>query len=197
VADNTDKLAKIAIRRWALEQAGGAKARVLELYGGKGVMYDACYTNVAKHLAFDVKPIERDTWLQGDNRVLLPHYVNDGWTLYDADAYNNPWQILSDVCRLRHKGRFVLVATCLVHFPLQGNLDTAGRQRGGLNKFMRYVTGYGSLPAVPLLSRFYWDIVRQVFGHWRSYGVSVLAAKHVHARAAASVNYYALVAEKS
>ncbi len=188
MADNSDPAAKISVRRWALEQAGGAKARVLELFGGEGKMHDAVYSKVAKHLAFDLRGVERGTWLQGDNRILLQQNV-EGWTLYDADAYVNPWLILSDVCRLKKASKepFVFVATCSV------------RRRfafGDPGAFFRWVSGYNVEKCPLLLCRFYEDMIGQVFRLWKSYGVDVLAAKRIRSRAGPHIFYYGLVVRK-
>lgn len=194
MSDNLDLPAKVAVRRQALAWAGGKAARVLELFGGHGVMYDACYKSVAAHLAFDLKGVERGTWLQGDNRVLIQKHVND-WTLYDADAYSNPWLILTDICRLRAPGDFAMVATCYHKKTLDfSNPD----------QFFRWVTGYGTLPGSRskpnklcggMLGRYYDDFIGLVFAKWKTYGVTLTAAKRV--RAGLHVHYYALNACKT
>lgn len=189
MADNSDPSAKRAVRRQALVWAGGAKARVLELFGGEGSMYDALYKGkVAAHLAFDLKGVERGTWLQGDNRVLIQKHVND-WTLYDADAYSNPWLILTDICRLRGPGEFAMVATCY---------SKKGIDWGDPGQFFRWVTGYGTLAKCPkLLGRFYDDFIRLVFAKWASYGVTLLEVKRARSMRGAELYYYALHAKKA
>lgn len=187
-SDNSDLEAKTKIRQWALKQSGGSKARVLELFGGTGHIHDQCYKGVAKHLAFDLRPIDRANWLQGQNRVLLKNNVQ-GWSLYDADAYGNPWLVLSDVCRLRQPGTFCFVATC----GLSRKLAT-----GMPNHFLQFVTGYTrEMPQCGTILRFYEDMILDVFRLWKGIGVKVNKCVRAHSRNSTYVWYYGMNVTKS
>jgi len=185
--DNSDLAAKTEIRQWAVKSAGGKKATVLELFGGEGHMHDTCYKGVKKHLAFDLRPIDRGTWLQGQNRVLLKDNVQ-GWSVYDADAYGNPWLVLTDVCRLRGPGEFAMVATCGVSRRLA---------TGDPNKFLKWVTGYNDMPRCGTILRFYDDMVHDVFRVWKGYGVNLTKCVRARSRGNHSVWYYAISAVKT
>jgi hypothetical protein len=181
-----DIASKARIRNWAVEQLGGKKkTRVLELFGGEGVMHDRCYVGVDKHLAFDIRKIDRPTWLHGDTRVLLPIHVNDGFNLYDADAYTLPWVSLADVCRLRKPGAFIVVAT---DGTLRGLKSNA-------NGYLRKVSGLNDLKDNRLAIRWHDDIVRWVVQDWERFKTKPKAC--VRLRSIRSwAWYYGIVLEK-
>lgn len=168
--DNSDVGGKIAVREWALARVGGARrARVVELFGGEGVLHDLCYREVARHVSIEKRAIPGPNRLVGDNRALLPRLVNDGdgWNLFDADAYANPWLVLADVCRLRAPGRFAFVATCGIGRSLKTGLA---------NTYVRRRIGLRGVRPSGLLIRWYDDIVRWILADWRRFGARVTAA---------------------
>lgn len=186
--DNAELDVKIAVRDWVMDELGGAAScNVLELYGGEGVMYDACYTDVKKHLAFDIKPIARKGWLCGDARVLWQAHSGEGWNLVDCDAYGIPWVMMNDVMRsLPSTKRFGVVIT-------DGEIRRL--QIGGIHGFTRQVIGYEGLPASGLLAQWREDIVRWHMQDWSRYGVKVLKA--VQGKSSETkVHYFGLIATK-
>jgi len=191
--DNSDIEGKKVIRDWCLEQMGGAaNCTVLELYGGQGKIYDACYANppVKKHMAFEIKKgvgADRPTWVHGDNKVLLPKYVQ-GWDLYDLDAYTEPWQLALVIAHLRKPGRFALALTCGVYRPMHG---------GALVGYLRQASGYNGLPQNGLLCRFYEDVIQACFNDWGRFGVTVEEAKRVHSISTFNVKYYGVIVNKA
>lgn len=187
--DNSDLEAKQMIREWALNKVGGPKkASVLELYGGMGHIYDACYTEVPKHMAFELRKVNRPGWIQGDNRTLLRTRVN-GWNLYDLDAYASPWMLANDICRMRDPGKFVMVFTCGIFRSLNtGTLNGFVRQRVNLNGMTNLHT---------LISRFYMDIIEYLMLDWSRWGVEVLEAKHIRSAMTHKVHYFAAEVKKT
>ena len=174
-----DVQSKARIRDWAVEQLGGKKkTKVLELFGGDGVMHDRCYVGVAEHLAFDIRKIDRPTWLHGDARILLPQHVNGGFNLYDADSYTLPWVALADICRLRHPGKFAVVAT---DGTLRGLKSNA-------NGYIRKVSGLNDLKDNRLAIRWHDDIVRWVVQDWSRFKIK--AHSCVRLRSIRSWAYY-------
>jgi hypothetical protein len=186
--DNGSVQYKIALRDWLLQRLGGAdECRVLELFGGQGVLHDACYTDAKAHLAFDLKKVNRPTWLQGDNRVLLQTRVN-GWDLYDLDAYAIPWQLAYDICRMREPGVFGFALTCGMPRPFCA---------GTIHPFIRKKVGLGGMDfnGCGILYRYYEDIVRIMITDWQQYGVNVIEAKHMDSDTHKTA-YFAMLLEK-
>jgi len=202
-ADNSDIHAKIAIRKWALEQIGGpAKANVLELFGGEGHLYDAVWHEAKAHISFEMKAIQGPNRVVGDNRALLPLYLgvdakatkkDKGWNVFDSDAYGDPWCVLGDVARLRGPGKYVATATC-------GIAGAALVRKGQFNAYLRKCARYENVPWCQLLYRWYEDIVRWAWNDWRRFGVRVAKAVRVKSRegghAGQQIFYYGLVLEK-
>lgn len=183
LVDNAEVDVKIAIRDWCMDRLGGAaNCKVLELYGGEGVMHDACYTDVAQHLAFDLKPITRKGWLCGDNRILWAKHHADGWNLIDADAYGIPWIVLLDVMKMIPKGEFAVAIT-------DGEMRSL--QTGAAHGYTRQVINYGGLPNCGLLAQWREDIVRWHINEWAKHNVHILNA--VQGRSTQSkVHYFGL-----
>lgn len=187
--DNSDTVGKVMIRQWLLDQLGGAvNCNVLELYAGMGHMYDACYTKAKKHMAFEIRKVDRPGWLQGDNRTLLKTRAK-GWDFYDVDAYANPWMLCSDIARLREPGKFGMAITCGI---------TRSLNTGLLNPFVRQRIGmYGFAYNNGLITRWYPEIINWLMLDWARYGVKVLEAKHIRSIHSHKVHYYSVVVEKS
>jgi hypothetical protein len=189
MADNSDPKSKIVLRQWLLKEMGGApNTRVMELYAGMGDMYDSVYTDVKKHIGFELRKVDRPTWLQGDNRTLLKTRVN-GWDLYDLDAYASPWQLANDICRMREPGRYAMALTC----GMNRSLCT-----GVINGFIRQKIGLkGMGHGVGLLYRWYFDIARWMMLDWEQHGVKVIKAKHIDSTATNWIHYFGVIVEKS
>ena len=190
--DNSDLEGKKMIRDWCMDHFGGAsKTRVLELFGGLGKVHDACYTHppVASHTAFELRQVDRPTWVAGDNRILLPKYVNKGWDLFDLDAYSNPWILALNICKLRKPGPqpFTFAVTC----GLIRGLNT-----GKTNGYVRQATGYNGLPDCGLLTRFYDDVVKCCVNDWRKHGVQVHKGVKIHSKGSHLVTYYGFLLSK-
>ena len=186
--DNSDLASKVAIRRWLIDQLGGLEnLSVLELYAGLGQMFDECFDGCNRHLGIEKRRVQRPNWITGDNRKLLPSHVNDGWDIYDGDAYDNPWVILSDVCRMRGPGCFGLLATCGIG---------RGLKNGKTNGFIRQVTGTDGLSDTRLLFRWYDDIIQMIFSRWISHGCQVVKCKRVQNVNNPAVWYYAIIVKK-
>lgn len=188
--DNSDIEGKRMVRNWCMAQSGGAKkTKVLELFGGLGHVHDACYVNppVAAHMAFELRKVDRPTWVAGDNRILLPKYVNQGWDLYDLDAYSNPWILGLNVCRLRKPGKFTFAITCGI---------IRGLNTGKTNGYIRQVSGYNGLPDSGLLTRFYDEVVKCCVNDWRKYGVNILKGVRIKSKGSHLVSYYGFLLEK-
>lgn len=187
--DNAELDVKVAVRDWCMERLGGAaNCNVCELYGGEGVMYDACYTDVRSHVAFDLKPIQRKGWLCGDARVLWEAHAKDGFNLVDCDAYGVPWVMLNDVMRLiPPTKRFAVAIT-------DGQIRRL--QIGGIDGFTRQVINYAGLPASGLLAQWREDIVRWMMLYWKEqHHVQVLEA--VQGKSTSTkVHYFGLLCEK-
>lgn len=187
--DNSDPRAKVLLRQWLLDQVGGPKkAAVLELFGGLGHIFDDCYTQVPKHMAFELRKVDRPTWLQGDNRTLLKNKVNDGWNLFDLDAYASPWTLANDICRMREDGRFAMALTCGIYRSLNtGSINGFVRQRIGLN-------GIGN--ETGLITRWYFDIIRILMNDWARWGVSIEEAKYIGSQGSHLIHYFGVVVNK-
>lgn len=186
--DNSDLEAKVLLREWLLQELGGAaNCKVLELYGGLGHIYDACYTGVADHLAFELRKVPRKGWLQGDNRVLLTKYAK-GWDLYDVDAYADPWRLAASVMRLTDQERFGVAITD----GILRSLNT-----GVVNGFVRQRIGYNGMPPSGLLTRWYTDIVKWLIADWHRYGITVESARRIKSKNSHLVTYYGLIVHKN
>lgn len=187
--DNSDPVAKVLLRRWLLKQLGGIEnTRILELYGGLGHIYDEVpYTNAKKHMAFELRKVDRPTWLQGDNRTLLKTRAK-GWDLYDVDAYASPWTLCNDICRMREDGRFAMAITCGIYRSLNtGSINGFVRQRIGLN---------GIANETGLITRWYFDIARWLMLDWQRWGVSVESAKYISSKGSHLIHYFGVVLNK-
>lgn len=187
--DNSDPQAKIILRRWLLKELGGIEnARVLELFGGMGHIYDGVpYTNAKKHMAFELRKVDRPTWVQGDNRILLKNNAQ-GWDLYDLDAYASPWVLANDVCRMREDGTFGMALTCGIFRSLNtGSANGFVRQRIGLN---------GLANETGLITRWYFDIIRWLMLDWERWGVRVKKSKYISSRSSHLIHYFGVIVEK-
>ncbi len=187
--DNSDPQAKKMVRDWLLSQSKGpVDTKVLELYGGMGHVFDGCYTKIKTHMAFELRKVDRPTWIQGDNRVLLRSRVK-GWDLYDLDAYASPWILANDICRMREDGRFTMAITDGIYRSLNlGSANGFVRQRIGLN---------GLANETGLITRWYWQIVELLMLDWERWGVKVIEAKHIKSNASRLIQYYGVVLEKN
>lgn len=188
--DNSDPVAKILLRQWLLDECGGAEnTAVLELFGGMGHIYDACYAKpqVKKHMAFELRKVNRPTWLQGDNRTLLKNNVQ-GWDLYDLDAYASPWTLANDICRMRDDGVFAMALTCGIYRSLNtGHANGFIRQRIGLN---------GIANETGLVTRWYPNIIEWLMLDWERWGVTVKKAKHIGSVGSHLIHYFGVIVEK-
>jgi len=187
--DNTDPEGKVAIREFLLSRLGGAvNCNVLELFGGEGMIHDACYTTAKKHMAFDLRASKRPTWVQGDNRSLLKDRAK-GWDLYDLDAYGNPWILANDICRLREDGEFALAITCGIWRGfIAGNVPKFVAQRVNL-------TSVVTKNRVPI-HKFYPDIVKWLMLDWERWGVKVVDARYTRSLFSHQIHYYGVVLKK-
>lgn len=188
--DNSDIEGKKMIRDWCMKQHGGpAKTRVLELFGGLGHVYDHCYAQpgLAAHTAFELRKVDRPTWIAGDNRILLPKYIGKGWDLFDLDAYSNPWILAANICRLRAPGKFTFAVTCGI---------IRGLNTGTTNGYIRQASGYNGMPDSGLLTRFYEDIVKCCANDWLKYGVTIKEAVKTRSIGSHLVTYYGFALEK-
>jgi hypothetical protein len=189
--DNSDIVGKQMIRQWCMDLFGGAaNCRVLELFGGLGHVYDHCYADppVEAHMAFELRKVDRPTWMVGNNEVLLPKYVNQGWDLYDLDAYSNPWVLAKNICKLRNPGQFTFAVTDGI---------IRGLNTGTTNGYVRQACGYNGMPDCGLLTRFYPEIVQSLVNDWRQYGVEVLQGVRTKSVGSHLVTYYGFALEKS
>ena len=185
--DNSDITGKVMIREWLIQELGGAtNCNVLELFGGDGHIHDACYKQVHSHLAFDTRKIDRPNWLQGDNKILLPMHAT-GWNLFDADAYANPWPIVSHVHRLTDQSRYAVVVTDGIQRPLNAG------EGGG---FVRQRINYNGMTPCGLLTRWYDDIVRWIISDWSRYDVTVEQCKRLTSKESYRVHYYGFIVNK-
>jgi len=186
--DNSDIEAKVLLRRWLLDELGGAtNCNVLECYGGLGHIHDAVYTEVKKHMAFELRKVNRPTWLQGDNRVLLTKNAK-GWDLYDVDAYADPWRLAASCHRLTDSKRYGMAITD----GLFRSLNT-----GVVNGFVRQRISYNGITGNSgLITRWYEDIVKWLIQDWGRYGVSVEKAKKIKSKNSHLVTYYGLILRK-
>lgn len=188
--DNSDPLAKVLLRRWLIKELGGIKnTKVLELYGGLGHLYDHVpYTDAKEHMAFELRKVNRPTWLQGDNRILLKDHAL-GWDLYDIDSYTVPWQLANDICRMREDGRFGFALTCGMYRSFNtGKLTPFLRQRIGLNGIAYGETG--------LITRWYFDAVRWLMLDWQRWGVTVERGKYIFSEATHRMHYFGVILNK-
>lgn len=188
--DHTSLRQKIDLRQWAIAELGGLdQTRVLELFGGTGVLYDACYHGAAEHLSIDCADRPGTNRLQGDNRILLPSVMETEWNLFDADSYSNPWAVLTDVCRLREPGRFLAVVTCGI---------LRGLKNGYSNAFIRTRIGFHDLRPAPLLNRWYDDVIRWVLHDWNGFQITVERAVRITPKRfpPSEVTYWGLILRK-
>lgn len=188
--DNSDPAAKVLLRKWLLHEMGGSSnTKVLELFGGLGHIYDAVYTDppLKEHMAFELRKVERPTWLCGDNRTLLKQHAK-GWDLYDLDAYASPWLLANDVCRMREDGTFAMALTCGIFRSLNtGSVNGFVRQRIGLN---------GLANETGLITRWYMDIIEWLMLDWQRWGVTVKKAKHIDSKSSHLIHYFGVIVEK-
>lgn len=187
--DNSDPRAKVLLREWLLSEMNGpVNTSVLELFGGLGHIYDDCYTQVKKHMSFELRKVDRPTWLQGDNRTLLRTRAK-GWDLYDLDAYASPWQLANDICRMREDGKFAMALTCGVYRSLNtGSVNGFVRQRIGLN---------GMANETGLITRWYMQIIELLMLDWARWGVTVKLAKHIGSDGSHLIHYFGVICEKN
>lgn len=186
--DNSDLEAKVLVREWLLNELGGAaNCNVLELFGGLGHIYDACYTGVAKHMAFELRKVHRPTWKQGDNKVLLHKYAK-GWNLYDVDAYADPWRVAANCHRLTDQTHYGMAITDGILRSLNTSV---------VNGFVRQRIGYNGITGQSgLITRWYDEIVRWLIADWQRYGVTVVSARRIKSRYSHLVTYYGVICNK-
>ena len=175
------------IRRVGLYMMGGpARCEVLDLFAGAQVMRASCYGDVAAYLGVDRKDAGLPDMLIGDNRRLLPGILKrrPSWNVFDCDAYDNPWILVNDLCRLAPACRFVTIATCGI---------ARGLKDGRSNAFIRQAVGLGALSDRGLLYRWYDEVVRWVLEKCGKNGPKPLTAKRLRSILNADVWYYAIL----
>lgn len=109
---NTYRANKIAIRKALLESLG-APARVLDLYCGEGILYDACYRDsVEEYQGVDKKWVHTESICSlADNWTYLKQHDVKRFNFIDADAFGNGWLIAIEAARRIDAKRFALAIT--------------------------------------------------------------------------------------
>lgn len=108
--------AKIALRREALEAV--ESPRVLDLFAGRGHMFDAVWGRADAYTGGDheLKQVlaHKAACYHADAEVLLRALDLTGWNIFDLDAYGSPWTevtILAARRQLRPGERVAVVIT--------------------------------------------------------------------------------------
>jgi hypothetical protein len=98
---------KVDLRRHALAFVGGpSKARVFDVFAGRGMMHAEVWEPAAVYVGCDEtwQPSDPGRRYVGDNRLVMRAVDLSGFNVFDFDAYGSPWeQMLILAARRRWK----------------------------------------------------------------------------------------------
>lgn len=86
--------AKIDIRRNIVQHFASTKAlaSVLDLYAGEGAMHDAVWSSCSSYTGIDLKwYADSRRMYVGDNKRIIRAISLEPFTIFDLDAYGEPW----------------------------------------------------------------------------------------------------------
>lgn len=134
--DNSFPALKIALREWVVAEF--MSARVLDVYGGYGLMYRQVWSRVSS--SYEATDGDSLAWLQ-DRESL-------DYDLFDVDPYGSPFEALQIIAKRAIRNRIGLVCT-------DGCLRRQGTYRGNLPKVVEQTCGWGSENKALMASIYY------------------------------------------
>lgn len=154
--DNTNKAAKIALRKAAINFVG--EPCVFDAYAGEGHMYDKCYRQAKEYYGVDRKyqrPVNdpRGRCKRADNLSEIRNPQHRGrYNLVDLDAYDNPWPLLRPAISLLLPGRCAIIATC------------AQKRCSRVSKSLRNALGinFRNHANIPLIEKYYSEAICRI-----------------------------------
>lgn len=133
--DNSRKLEKIKLRQLALSMIDKQEINVLELFAGKGVLWNEIESKSSKTIRRTMIEKEKGKNLfaiNADNLKILPRLDLNQFDIIDVDAYGIPFKQLEIIFRKRYKG---IVIVTSISSEL-GNLPTELLQSYGFTEQM-------------------------------------------------------------
>lgn len=115
--DNSHPLTKIALRKWIINKIGVKNLKILDVYGGYGVMYNTLYSKIS--ISYEATKGDALDWLR--NRIALDH------TIFDVDPYSSPYEALIEISKRYQSNRLGICCTdgCLRRqCHMRGNIPT-------------------------------------------------------------------------
>jgi hypothetical protein len=105
--DNSYLEGKVNLRLESLAHINKKEVKVLEAFGGDGVIWELVKQRSDKQIAIlriDKKQDKRGVYLKGDNIKFLKSISLEPFDIVDLDAYGSPFNQLEIVFRRRYKG---------------------------------------------------------------------------------------------
>ena len=144
--DNSTYRQKVALRRKAVRMLDAPV--VMETHGGKGVLFDACYSHLSDGVVFEKNPEktsvlarQRPTWAvyEGDCVTCIAEGAGAHLpvNLLDLDPYGEPWPALDAFFQSERPrpGRLVVVVNDGLRQKLQIAAWDVGSMRGMVAKY--------------------------------------------------------------
>lgn len=147
--DHTNLVLKATIRRKFLP----ADARVLDLYCGRGQMYDEVYQDLtASYTGIDRKKIRKEAcFIQENNQKYIKENDINDFNVFDLDAYGCPWKVFCQLGLKLQKREIVVFLTD----GLKRHLAVGGRER---TKIVNTLEGLSRDLWLPSIGRWYVDM---------------------------------------
>lgn len=108
--------AKIEIRKHVLEAvtAGATHAHVLDTFAGEGHLHQAVWANADSYVGIDLVWYRDDRLMfAGDNRRVLRCIDLSGFTIFDVDAYGEPWTVVTIIAGRRKMAPGETLGLCI------------------------------------------------------------------------------------
>lgn len=124
---------KVRLRRWILDWIGCRQARVLELFGGLGVLQRSVWSQASVFDSCDIRlpcavpPGSQRWWCRAEDLLSCAGVDVQRYNIFDFDCYGSPWREVSIWARRRHLAvdeRVGVVLTHGRHRLMSGRLDS-------------------------------------------------------------------------
>lgn len=137
--DNAKITAKHALRSGAVSMLASQKTHVLEVFCGKGEMYEAVWSECNSYLGIDKRKFQdKRAVLIGDAMSALLQVNCSEYNIFDIDAYGSPYECLAEIVKqLEQKNKHKRIAFCItdgVQMDLRmGNITLSMACLSGIN----------------------------------------------------------------
>lgn len=154
--DNSHLEEKILLRLNSLEKIDKPEIKVLECFGGDGVVWGTLQKRTDKKiqtLRIDLKGDRKGVYLQGDNLKFLLTLDLTGFDIIDLDAYGMPIDQLEILFQRKYSG--VVHVTWIMSGAFGSRFPRAMMEKLGLYNIYKKVPTLLSKNPIPLMHRYF------------------------------------------